>query len=240
MATNTTSQSALYDYLLKLLLIGDSGVGKSCILLRWHYDTFESNYISTIGVDFQIKTVEIDGVRVKLQIWDTAGQDRFRSITTSYYRGAHGIVMVYDVTDEESFLNISHWVCNMERYADNDVCAILMGNKCDLEEKRAVSKDRGMFAALENNMKFFETSAKSDININETFYCIAREIIAKKKKNMSEDKDTSVSKSVKSKKHGYSKVENGRTNAVNAPIDISAPKDRPKKKTRPCCFGKGK
>eukprot|EP01084_Bolivina_argentea_P306783 530180_1 len=177
-----TTKAPSYDYLLKVLLIGDSGVGKSCVLLRFHYDTFETSFISTIGIDFQIKTIEVDGVRVKLQVWDTAGQDRFRAITTSYYRGAHGIVMVYDVTDEETFLNVSHWVCNMERYADKDCCAILMGNKCDLEEQRQVTANRGEFVAQENGMTFYETSAKEDINITDTFQSIARQIIAKKKK----------------------------------------------------------
>ncbi|KAK0832473.1 ras GTPase, partial [Friedmanniomyces endolithicus] len=95
-----------YDYLFKLLLIGDSGVGKSCLLLRFADDTYTESYISTIGVDFKIRTIELDGKTVKLQIWDTAGQERFRTITSSYYRGAHGICVVYDVTDMDSFNNV--------------------------------------------------------------------------------------------------------------------------------------
>jgi GTPase SAR1 family protein len=104
-----TKPNATYDYLIKLLLIGDSGVGKSCLLLRFSDDAFNTSFITTIGIDFKIRTVEIDNKRCKLQIWDTAGQERFRTITTAYYRGAMGILLVYDITDEQSFANIRNW-----------------------------------------------------------------------------------------------------------------------------------
>merc|ERR1711907_636935 len=118
-----------YDLLIKLLLIGDSGVGKSCLLCRYSDDVFNASFITTIGIDFKIRTIELDGKRIKLQIWDTAGQERFRTITTAYYRGAMGILLVYDVTDETSFNNIRQWVKNIEANAQDNVNKILIGNK---------------------------------------------------------------------------------------------------------------
>merc|ERR1711977_627351 len=121
-----------YDYLYKLLLIGDSGVGKSCLLLRYVDETYQESYISTIGVDFKIRTVEIDGKVIKLQIWDTAGQERFRTITSSYYRGAHGIIVVYDVTDGDSFRSVEKWITEIERFAGTEVTKMMVGNKADM------------------------------------------------------------------------------------------------------------
>lgn len=114
-------------------------MGKSCLLLRFSDDTYTDSFISTIGVDFKIRTVELDGKTVKLQIWDTAGQERFRTITSSYYRGAHGIIVVYDVTDKESFENVKSWMAEIERYASDGVSKLLVGNKSDMTEQRAVS-----------------------------------------------------------------------------------------------------
>jgi len=131
------TMSADYDYLFKLLLIGDSGVGKSCLLLRFSDDTYTDSYISTIGVDFKIRTIELDGKTIKLQIWDTAGQERFRTITSSYYRGAHGIIVVYDCTDLESFNNVKQWLEEIDRYACENVNKLLVGNKCDLTSKKS-------------------------------------------------------------------------------------------------------
>jgi len=175
-----TARQAAYDYLIKLLMIGDSGVGKSCLLLRFSDDSFTTSFITTIGIDFKIKTVEIDGKRVKLQIWDTAGQERFRTITTAYYRGAMGILLVYDITDEQSFLNIRNWIRNIEQHASDSVQKVLIGNKCDMVDDRVITTDRGKELADEYGIKFFETSAKTDTNVKESFISIATDIVTKK------------------------------------------------------------
>ncbi|KAL3497563.1 hypothetical protein ACH5RR_040295 [Cinchona calisaya] len=170
----TSSKSR--DYLFKLLLIGDSGVGKSCLLLRFADDSYLESYISTIGVDFKIRTVEQDGKTIKLQIWDTAGQERFRTITSSYYRGAHGIIVVYDVTDQESFNNVKQWLNEIDRYASENVNKLLVGNKCDLESQRVVSYETAKAFADEIGIPFMETSAKSATNVEQAFMAMAAEI----------------------------------------------------------------
>ncbi|CAL5334237.1 unnamed protein product [Camellia sinensis] len=177
MAAPPARARADYDYLIKLLLIGDSGVGKSCLLLRFSDGSFTTSFITTIGIDFKIRTIELDGKRIKLQIWDTAGQERFRTITTAYYRGAMGILLVYDVTDESSFNNIRNWIRNIEQHASDNVNKILVGNKADMDEsKRAVPTSRGQALADEYGIKFFETSAKTNLNVEQVFFSIARDI----------------------------------------------------------------
>ncbi|XP_041794283.1 ras-related protein Rab-8B-like [Chelmon rostratus] len=166
-----------YDYLFKLLLIGDSGVGKTCLLFRFSEDSFNTTFISTIGIDFKIRTIELDGKRVKLQIWDTAGQERFRTITTAYYRGAMGIMLVYDICNEKSFENIKNWIRNIEEHASSDVEKMILGNKCDMTDRRQVSKDRGEKLAIDYGVKFLETSAKSSLNVEEAFYTMGRDIL---------------------------------------------------------------
>lgn len=172
-----------YDLLFKLLLIGDSGVGKTCVLFRFSDDTFNTTFISTIGIDFKIKTVELQGKKIKLQIWDTAGQERFHTITTSYYRGANGILLVYDITNPKSFDNISKWLRNINEHASEDVERMLIGNKCDMDDKRLISEERGRNVATENGIKFFETSAKDNINIEQAFITLAEDILNKQSPN---------------------------------------------------------
>lgn len=166
-----------YDYLFKLLLIGDSGVGKSCLLLRFADDTYTESYISTIGVDFKIRTIELEGKTVKLQIWDTAGQERFRTITSSYYRGAHGIIVVYDITDSATYTNVKQWLMEIERYACENVNRLLIGNKCDLSMKRATDYVVAKEFADSIGIPFLETSAKQSTNVEEAFTTMAQEII---------------------------------------------------------------
>ncbi|XP_062087637.1 ras-related protein RIC1-like [Humulus lupulus] len=165
-----------YDYLFKLLLIGDSAVGKSCLLLRFADDSYVETYISTIGVDFKIRTVEQDEKTIKLQIWDTAGQERFRTITNSYYRGAHGIIVVYDVTDEESFKHVKGWLQEIDKYTKGNVTKLLVGNKCDLTDKKVVSYDTAKAFADEVGIPFFETSAKDATNVEQTFLTMVADI----------------------------------------------------------------
>jgi Ras-related protein Rab-8A len=167
-----------YDVLIKLLMIGDSGVGKSCLLLRFSDDSFTPTFITTIGIDFKIKTIDLNGKRVKLQIWDTAGQERFRTITTAYYRGANGILLVYDVTDENSFLNIRNWMKSIDQHAADSVKRILIGNKADMTNERVIETSRGQALADEYGIKFFECSAKTDQNVSEAFMEIARQSMA--------------------------------------------------------------
>jgi len=171
-----TDKAESYDHLIKLLLIGDSGVGKSCLLLRFTEDTFTPSFITTIGIDFKIRTVQMDGKRVNLQIWDTAGQERFRTITTAYYRGAMGILLVYDVTDDKSFNNIRNWFKSIEQHASENVNKILLGNKCDLVDKKVIETDTGKALAEELGIHFMEVSAKNSINVEEAFLSIAKEI----------------------------------------------------------------
>jgi Ras-related protein Rab-8A len=164
-----------YDYLIKLLIIGDSGVGKTCFLLRFSDDNFTASHLTTIGIDFKLKTMEIDGKTIKLQIWDTAGQERFRTITQTYYKGAMGIILAYDCTDENSFNNIRNWVQQIKMHASDNVSKVLIGNKCDRPDKK-ITTEQGEALAQELGIKFFETSAKTSINVNETFKFIAKEI----------------------------------------------------------------
>jgi len=173
---STMSTATEYDYLFKLLLIGDSGVGKSCLLLRFADHTYTESYISTIGVDFKIRTIDLDGKTIKLQIWDTAGQERFRTITSSYYRGAHGIIVVYDVTDGESYNNVKQWLNEIDRYACENVNKLLVGNKCDLVNKRAVDYETAKDFADKLDIPFLETSAKNATNVEKAFLTMAAEI----------------------------------------------------------------
>ena len=154
----------------KILILGDTAVGKTCVLTRYTDNRFEKNYLSTIGIDYKLKNIKLDnGQAVKLQIWDTIGQEHFRAITKNYYKGAQGIILIYDITDRETFENVRNWITSIKSEADEKVVIVLVGNKCDFEAKRKVSKAEGEQLAKELNLSFFECSAKENKNINETF-----------------------------------------------------------------------
>ena len=154
----------------KILILGDSKVGKSCFLTRYADKTYQEDYLSTIGMDYKIKNYELEnGDIIKLYIWDTAGQDRFRSITSNYYKGADGIILIYDITKQETFNNVRNWITSIKEEAPAKVVLVLVGNKVDDEKNRAVQQSEGEKIADEYNLPFLECSAKSDINVTETF-----------------------------------------------------------------------
>ena len=164
----------------KILTIGESGVGKTCVLRRFVENKFLKNHLATIGIDFKTKTLNINNKEIKLKIWDTAGQERFRNITTQYYKGADGIVLVYDVTDDGSFEKIRDWMAQIQSNAQRDELGlVLLGNKCDIEP-RVVTEEQGTKMAEELKVSYFETSALNGQGINEAFEQLARDIMKKK------------------------------------------------------------
>ncbi|XP_016843543.1 ras-related protein Rab-43 [Nasonia vitripennis] len=174
----TTSNDEGFDYLFKIVLIGDCGTGKTCIVQKFRSGNFIQRHGNTIGVDFSMKTVLVDGKRVKLQIWDTAGQERFRTITQSYYRSANGVILVYDITKRSSFLSLQRWIDEIRRYTSSHVLLILVGNKCDLEDAREVQKAEAEAVCeyLPEVFRIVETSAKENTNIDSIFFCLASEL----------------------------------------------------------------
>ena len=168
-----------YDYLFKILIIGESEVGKKDFLLRFMDDSFTADHLEDIGVDFKIKIINFQNKLVKLQLWDTAGEERFRTITKTYYKGAHGIILMYDVTDQNSFKNIRNWIKQIEANADKSAKRVLVGHKCD-EPGRVVSEEEGKKLAEEYNMVLFESSAKTNTNVSEVFYYLVKEIFIEK------------------------------------------------------------
>jgi len=160
---------AAYDVLFKLLLVGESGAGKTSLLLRFAQGEFVEAK-NTVGVDVKVKTIKLEGKNIKLTIWDTAGQERFRTLTSSYYRGAQGIILVYDISNRESFTNIQQWLQEVDIYCTNaDVVKILIGNKSDKESERVVSTKEGREFARSQAMLFMEASAKTEENVKAAF-----------------------------------------------------------------------
>lgn len=165
-----------YSYVFKYIIVGDSAVGKSCLLLQFTDKRFKSTHDLTIGVEFGSRTVQINDKSIKLQIWDTAGQESFRSITRSYYRGSIGALLVYDITKRQSFENLQKWLEEMKENAYSKMTTILIGNKVDLENERQVSFEEGQAFAKKHDLVFFETSAKSSHNVEKAFLAITQKI----------------------------------------------------------------
>ena len=197
MNSTTPSSDNSYELIFKVLLLGNSNVGKSSLFLRFVDDIWNDTFVPTIGVDFKIKTFELDNKKIKIQIWDTAGQERFKNIIASYYRGAHGILLIYDVTDKDSFKNLQNWLIEIEKNANKNVLKVLIGNKSDLEDKRVINYNEGKEFADSYGLKFIETSAKKNRNVNEAFETLGREIMAansdKKLSKTKQNKTISVS-----------------------------------------------
>jgi len=173
-----------YAYLFKYIIIGDTGAGKSCLLLQFTDKRFQPVHDLTIGVEFGARMVTIDNRQIKLQIWDTAGQESFRSITRSYYRGAAGALLVYDISRRDTFAHLSRWLQEARQNGNENMTIMLIGNKCDLEHRRQVSPEEGKKFADENGLMFLETSAKTAHNVEEAFLKPAQEIYLKIQKGI--------------------------------------------------------
>ena len=176
-ANDTQGKPSNYQYIFKLILIGDSGVGKSCILQRYMKNTFEESYKCTIGVDFLMKSIIINGQTVKLQLWDTAGQEKYKSMVSSYYRGANVALIVFDLTNRKSFDNLPLWIENFYKNGPEQKNIILIGNKNDLADQRQVSQEEAEAFSETNNMMYFETSAKEGNNIDYVFNYAAEKLL---------------------------------------------------------------
>ena len=175
--TFNTKMSDDQKHVFKVLLLGDSTVGKTCFLMRFTENTFQEIHMSTIGLDYRFKKMTLENQEVAtVQIWDTAGQDRFRAITKNYYKGAHGILLIYDVTNQKSFDNVKNWVGHIRENASEKAIIYIVGNKVDDTAHRVVSKEQGEETAKEFNLKFYEASAKEDINIAPTFQALVNDI----------------------------------------------------------------
>lgn len=165
-----------YDYLFKVVLIGDSGVGKSNLLSRFTRGEFNLDSKSTIGVEFATRSINVDGKTVKAQIWDTAGQERYRAITSAYYRGAVGALLVYDIAKHATYVNVTRWLKELRDHADSNIVIMLVGNKSDLKHLRAVPTEEAKAFASENGLSFIETSALDASNVESAFQNILTEI----------------------------------------------------------------
>ena len=185
-----------YDLLFKLILIGDSCVGKSNILLKYLKNQFNENSKTTIGVEFGTKNIIINNKRIKIQIWDTAGQERYRSITSAYYKGAKGALIVYDITRKNTFDNIDKWITDLKLNGDKNICIIILGNKSDLIDKREINKNDGIKKAEMYKTAFLETSALNGDNISKAFDELIEQIVINNKNIFQDDNKNEIDKGV--------------------------------------------
>ena len=178
------SQIHIFSVFFKILLIGDLGVGKSCVILRYVEGDFPGNIMSSIGVDFKTKQIDLDDRLIKLQIWDTAGHEKFRTITTSYYKSAHAIIILYDITQKASFDHIRNWITEIDKFGKQGVLKVIVGNKLDMENNRKITKEAAENLALKYGIKLWEVSAKDNTNIEEMFLDTIKTLLEKKEKSI--------------------------------------------------------
>ncbi|KXJ15742.1 ras-related protein Rab-11B [Exaiptasia diaphana] len=211
-----------YDYLFKIVLIGDSGVGKSNLLSRYTRNEFHLGSKATIGVELAHKNVDVDGKNIRAQIWDTAGQERYRAITSAYYRGALGAVLVYDIAKGTSFLNLDKWIQELQQHASDDLSVILVGNKQDLKHLRMIEARRGKQFAADHGMLFMETSALDSTNVTEAFEFIFRHIYDKVRAKEQEKAGQILQQS------------NGSLDVIK-PVELKPEANQTRPAKQPCC-----
>ena len=185
-----------YDFLFKMILIGDSSVGKSNILLKYLKDQFDPNSRATVGVEFGTKNITLNNKKIKIQIWDTAGQERYRSITSAYYKGAKGAFIVYDITRKATFENIDKWIADLKINGDSNISIVLIGNKSDLEEKREVTKEEGLKKSQDCKTAFMETSALNGDNVHKAFDELIEQIYQNNSALLEQENDVEIDKGV--------------------------------------------
>ena len=217
------SQNLNFNFLLKYIIIGDSSVGKSNILLKYIHDKFNDDYVTTIGVEFGAKNLNIKDKVYRIQIWDTAGQEMFRSITRAYYKNSVCACVVYDITRKTSFDNVKSWIEDCKKHSPKTIFLVLIGNKVDLENSREVSYEEGEAAAKQYGMLFYETSAKTGKNINEFFEQSCQEI------------DRRIENGFYNLNRDTCGIKLGVANSENVVLDSKSINETEKKKKKKCC-----
>ena len=214
-----------YDEIFKVVLIGDSGVGKTNILSRYVRDEFSIETKSTVGVEFGSKIVKVSNQTIKVQIWDTAGQERYKAITTAYYKGAKGAFVVYDISKKDSFTNVDKWIGELKTHGDAEVCVLLVGNKCDLEEQRQVTTEEAAKKSEVYDIGFCETSAMQAVNIEKVFSIMIEEIAKKVIKKEEGKQSEEIGNNAK----------NINLNEVKEKEEKEKEENKGKKKKKKCC-----